>query len=543
MQKSASAEETIKSKMAFELYAREHGVKVQAYHADNGIFKAKAWINHCNLREQAMTFAGVNAHHQNGIAERRIKELQDMARTMLIHAAHRWPECITANLWPYALRMASESINNCPSLQDSKHRSPLQIFTNSKVAMNPKHFQTFGCPVYVLDNALQQHAPFHKWKERSRVGIYLGTSPSHGRNVALVLNRQTGLVSPQFHVKCDPSFHSVMQSKFTSKWQERAGFKDSEPNNLKKVTFKESTDEITKNKSRMQKQALLGITNTPESREILDQDKGSRSQPEEGGMPNSEGARYKRDHHHDKRSRKATATKRKHIRQPNKRKRLKTSMDERQESKDDLKTSGRSDEEMVNSSGEEKSSKSQISPLGNLVDKPHELQLAMTTEIINCTKDGIMGEILCLEALFPDGESEYSKMIMEDNPLLAYKATSDPDTMYHHKAMREPDKEEFKQAMIKEVKDQMENGNFSIIHIKDVPKGKTVLPAVWQMKRKRDIKTRKVKKYKARLNIDGSKMKKGIHYDETYAPVASWKSIRLLLIMVAKYGWYSKQLD
>ena len=90
--------------------------------------------------------------------------------------------------------------------------------------MNPKHFQTFGCPVYVLDNKLQHNAPFHKWKERSRVGIYLGQSPVHGKNVALVLNRQTGLVSPQFHVKFDPSFHSVMQDQFDSKWQERAGF-------------------------------------------------------------------------------------------------------------------------------------------------------------------------------------------------------------------------------------------------------------------------------------------------------------------------------
>ena len=109
--------------------------------------------------------------------------------------------------------------------------------------------------------------------------------------------------------------------------------------------------------------------------------------------------------------------------------------------------------------------------------------------------------------------------------------------------MKEPDSRHFKEAMIKEVDDQMGNKNFSIIPRSSVPKGKTILPTVWQMKRKRDIKTRRIKKYKARLNIDGSRMQKGIHYDQTYAPVATWKSIRLLLIMVAKYGWYSKQLD
>jgi hypothetical protein len=66
----------------------------------------------------------------------------------------------------------------------------------------------------------------------------------------------------------------------------------------------------------------------------------------------------------------------------------------------------------------------------------------------------------------------------------------------------------------------------------DVPKGETILPAVWQMKRKRDIKIQAIKKWKARLNIDGSRMKDGVHYDEIYAPMASWKSVRMMLAML-----------
>ncbi|KAI2490692.1 hypothetical protein MHU86_23876 [Fragilaria crotonensis] len=79
------------------------------------------------------------------------------------------------------------------------------------------------------------------------------------------------------------------------------------------------------------------------------------------------------------------------------------------------------------------------------------------------------------------------------------------------------------ESMKKEVTDQFNNGNFTIIPKSEVPKGQTILPAVWQMK-----KTRREgwidQKYKARLNIDGSRMKRGEHYDETYAPVASWNS-------------------
>ena len=52
-----------------------------------------------------------------------------------------------------------------------------------------------------------------------------------------------------------------------------------------------------------------------------------------------------------------------------------------------------------------------------------------------------------------------------------------------------------------------------------------------------------IKKYKARLNIDGSRMQKGIHYDQTYAPIVKWNSIRMLLSMVAVHGWHTQQID
>ena len=63
------------------------------------------------------------------------------------------------------------------------------------------------------------------------------------------------------------------------------------------------------------------------------------------------------------------------------------------------------------------------------------------------------------------------------------------------------------------------------------------------MRRKRDIITRKIKKYKAQLNVDGSRMKQGLHYEKVYAPVASYSSIRLLFIMILIQRWHTKQID
>ena len=75
-----------------------------------------------------------------------------------------------------------------------------------------------------MDESLQQGSIFHKWKERARVGMYLGRSPSHAQNVSLVMNISNGLVSPQFHVQHDNRFESVRQSEYESTWQIKAGF-------------------------------------------------------------------------------------------------------------------------------------------------------------------------------------------------------------------------------------------------------------------------------------------------------------------------------
>ena len=41
LQKTGDVIETLKGKFAFELYARQHGVAIEGYHADNGVFWAK----------------------------------------------------------------------------------------------------------------------------------------------------------------------------------------------------------------------------------------------------------------------------------------------------------------------------------------------------------------------------------------------------------------------------------------------------------------------------------------------------------------------
>ena len=70
-----TSDETIKAKRAFEQFTADHGVKILHYHCDNGRFKDNAFRQACDEARQQLTFCGMNAHFQNGIAERAIRNL------------------------------------------------------------------------------------------------------------------------------------------------------------------------------------------------------------------------------------------------------------------------------------------------------------------------------------------------------------------------------------------------------------------------------------------------------------------------------------
>ena len=227
LQNSLSSDETVQAKRAFEAYARSHGVNIKHYHADNGRFADNAFLDSIAKSGQTISYCGVNAHFQNGIAEKRIRDLQEQARKQLLHAKARWPSAIEINLWPYAIRNANDIRNTLPDKDDGS--SPIERFSGTNVSPKLRHNHTFGCPVYALDNRLQANGRIPKWNKRARLGINIGTSPRHASSVTLVLNMDTGLVSPQFHLQYDDFFETVRPSAGNettfSQWQYISGLK------------------------------------------------------------------------------------------------------------------------------------------------------------------------------------------------------------------------------------------------------------------------------------------------------------------------------
>ena len=68
-------EETLKALAAFEAYSHHRGVTMQHYHADNGRFTDRQFMEATTSKDQTVSFCGVNAYFQNGRAEKWIRDL------------------------------------------------------------------------------------------------------------------------------------------------------------------------------------------------------------------------------------------------------------------------------------------------------------------------------------------------------------------------------------------------------------------------------------------------------------------------------------
>ncbi len=138
---------------------------------------------------------------KNGIAEKAIRDLQESAPKQLLYARQQWPAAIHLALWPYALRSAVHLHNTLPVFEGGTSR--LERFSSIRVGSKMKYFHVFGCPVFAFENDLAAGSSIAHWSPCTRLGVNMCSSPSHTRNIYLVLNLHTGCISPQyrFHIQ------------------------------------------------------------------------------------------------------------------------------------------------------------------------------------------------------------------------------------------------------------------------------------------------------------------------------------------------------
>jgi Reverse transcriptase (RNA-dependent DNA polymerase) len=126
------------------------------------------------------------------------------------------------------------------------------------------------------------------------------------------------------------------------------------------------------------------------------------------------------------------------------------------------------------------------------------------------------------------------------HPLALATKANNEDNPNWNQAMNGPNSEGFWEAMATEIRTLVEK--MDAWEVVDRETWMNVLPSTWAFKCKR-FPDGLVKKLKARFCVRGDKQLEGIDFFETFAPVVSWTTVRLMLILTLVLGLYTRQVD
>lgn len=118
-----------------------------------------------------------------------------------------------------------------------------------------------------------------------------------------------------------------------------------------------------------------------------------------------------------------------------------------------------------------------------------------------------------------------------------FKIPRDPKTT--HEALSSGGCELWKQSMLVEIENLLRNKTWEFVIL---PKGRRSIKSKWVFKTKFD-ENGKPERYKSRVMALGNYQRRGLDYDNTYAPVVQKKSMRILFAVAAKKKWVVDHVD
>ena len=580
-QVSLNAGETIKAKHSFERDAIRHGVIIRGYRADNGTYRSKEFREDIAKFGQTLQFCGVGAHHQNGIAERGIRTVSTAARAMLLHSMIHWPEHVSLDLWPLAIKYAVYLYNRLPS--GTSGLSPLEIFFDTKSDHQElRGAKVWGCPAYVLDPRIQDGKKIPRWNPRSRMGQFLGRSDEHASSIGLIRNLKTGAVSAQFHVVYDNHFSTVQSDWTADNLPVPPCFHDlyrfSREQHYDPDDVIEERRRKLLNVDRGQKDSGVEVRHLSENERSSEAPEGARKQdrsvqqsqnpsrhPQNSGgdrpevvqennkeaVANNRGNLGNQDHSIDSTHESNlldSDSDDDYIQRPS----VKRSSPSRKNGPKAGHT--RSGRQYQGSSATSRTrsgaqylgfniepDQSYTSFVLNLADRMDVYDAFLIETDLNSKSNHLTD---CFEAFSIYQRLDEDLDVSTGLHPFAFSARANAeDTPRFHEAMKSPDREGFISAMKKELAQLASMDAFvAVPREKALNEGKPVIDSVWAFKRKR-YPDGSVKKLKARFCVRGDLQKEHIDYFDTYSPVVQWSTVRLLLIVSIILQLETKQVD
>ncbi len=112
----------------------------------------------------------------------------------------------------------------------------------------------------------------------------------------------------------------------------------------------------------------------------------------------------------------------------------------------------------------------------------------------------------------------------------------------YKEAMAGPQAKKWKESFDKEIKSLEDRKVWTIVDRSSLPAGTNIIPCRWVNKIKLDHR-RELDKFKSRVCPKGFRQRKGVDYNEVFAPTGTYKSLRAVLSMTAKWDYDLFQMD
>ena len=123
--------------------------------------------------------------------------------------------------------------------------------------------------------------------------------------------------------------------------------------------------------------------------------------------------------------------------------------------------------------------------------------------------------------------------------LAAFAANLGPEPRSMKEAIASKEGPQWLEAINKEMKALESKGTYSLEFL---PPGRIAIPVKWVLKRKL-APDGSIARYKARLVAKGFMEKEGVDFDETFSPVAQYRTLKILLAIAAQYDLDLHHLD
>jgi transposase InsO family protein len=461
---------------------------------------------------------------QNGIAERMNRTLMDRARTMLINAG------LNTKYWQFAMRASTHLTNRLPTNANDR-RSPFEVWTGSKPDI--QHLRVFGCRAY-------SHIPDqkrYKFDPKANICTFLGYALD--QKGYILQNDADGTTFVSRDVKFDESFMPHKQSNLVDG---RSGKGETNVSPPKFVAFPEPLPTPSSTAANDQVQDLLerAADNAADN-----SNKSGETTPQSDDEMNDDDDDYKDEEYQDDNERRrpkcaqpilpahlgdgqppytcqddtdieSTATDRETAAQPTAgRIDLETpSSYSAPTSTSQHSKSKKANQRRGSFSSLTESARRKLSSSSRIVSKPARLDFEQEDE-----------RARQLARRQAKHRSVHHALVIVE-PRSYTEATSCSQ------------KDEWRIAMKNEYDSLIDNQTWTLCQL---PSNRKAIRSKWVFKTKTKADGT-IDRFKARLVAQGFSQRHGIDFDETFSPVASMPTIRILLSLQA-LNWHVRHID